>query len=56
MSRSQMKPQKRKGLWKKKVAKDREEDFYDPERKDNILGRNKTRLVLWEEHLKDPKL
>ena len=22
--------------------------------KDNILGRNKTRLELWEEHLKDP--
>ena len=21
---------------------------------DNILGRNKTRLELWEEHLKDP--
>ena len=26
----------------------------DPARKDNILGRNKTRLELWEEHLKDP--
>ena len=23
-------------------------------REDNILGRNKTRLALWEEHLKDP--
>ena len=28
--------------------------FCDPERKDNILGRNETRLELWEEHLKDP--
>ena len=35
-------------------AKDRREDFYDPARKDNILGRKKTRLELWEEHLKDP--
>ena len=31
------------------------EDFYDPARKDNILRRNKTRLELWEEHLKAPK-
>ena len=37
-----------------KAAKDREEDFCDPARKDNILGRNKTRLELWEEHLKEP--
>ena len=37
-----------------KAAKDRREDFYDPDRKDNILGRNRTRLELWEEHLKDP--
>ena len=28
--------------------------LYDPERKDNISGRNKTRLELWDEHLKDP--
>ena len=39
-----------------KAAKDRKEDFYDPARKDNILSRNKTRLVLWEEHLKDIQL
>ena len=45
--------QKTRALWKMK-AKDRREDFYDPERKDNILGRNQTRLELWEEHLKDP--
>ena len=30
------------------------EKYYDPEREDNILVRNKTRLALWEEHLKDP--
>ena len=37
-----------------KAAKDnRREEFYDPARKDNILGRNTTRLELWEEHLKD---
>ena len=37
-----------------KEAKDRTEEFYDPAREDNILGRNNTRLELWEEHLKDP--
>ena len=36
------------------AAKDRGEKCYDPARKDNILGRNNTRLELWEEHLKDP--
>ena len=41
-------------LWKMKAARDGGEDFCDPEREDNILGRNKTRLELWEEHLKDP--
>ena len=46
--------QKAKALWKMKAARDSGEDFYDPERNDNILGRNKTRLELWEEHLKDP--
>ena len=46
--------QKAKALWKMKAARDSGEDFYDPERKDNILGRNKTRLELWEEHRKDP--
>ena len=29
-----------------KAAKDRREVFYDPARKDNILGRNETRLEL----------
>ena len=37
-----------------KAAKDMGEDFHDPERKDNMLGRSKTRLELWEKHLKDP--
>ena len=46
--------QKAKALWKMKAARDGGDDFYDPERKDNILGRSKTRLELWEEHLKDP--
>ena len=37
-----------------KATKDAGEEYYDPELEDNILGRNKTRLELWEEHLKDP--
>ena len=45
---------KAEALWAMKAAKDREEDFCDPARKDNVLGRNKTRLELWEEHLKEP--
>ena len=32
----------------------REKQYYDPTREDNILGRNKTRLALWEGHFKDP--
>ena len=31
-----------------KAAKDREDEFYDSARKENILG------VEWEEHHKDP--
>ena len=46
--------QQAKALWKMKAAKDAGEEYYDPTRGDNILGRNKTRLALWEEHLKDP--
>ena len=46
--------QKAKALWKMKAAKDAGEEYYDPTREDNILRKNKTRLVLWEEHLKDP--
>ena len=37
---------KAKAVCKMKAARDSGEDFYDPERKDNILGRNKTRLEL----------
>ena len=46
--------QKARALWSMKAAKDRREEFHDPARTDNILGRNRTRLELWEEHLKDP--
>ena len=45
---------KAKALLAMKAAKDRREDFFDPAREDNILRRKKTRLELWEEHLKDP--
>ena len=33
-----------RALWAMKAAKDRREEFYDRARKDNIFGRNKTRL------------
>ena len=46
--------QEAKALWALKAAKDRWEDCYDPARKDNIQGRNQTRLELCTEHLKDP--
>ena len=46
--------QKAKALWAIKAAKDRGKHFYDPARKEIILGRNQTRLELWGEHLKDP--
>ena len=46
--------QKAKALWKMKAAKDAGEEYHDLMRKDSIKGRNKTRLALWEEHLKDP--
>ena len=42
--------QKARALWRTKAARDSGEDFYDPEREDSILGRNKTRPELWEEH------
>ena len=47
--RKPMEVTKARALWKMKAARDRRED-----RKDNISGRNKTRLELWEEHLRDP--
>ena len=46
--------QKAKALCAMKAAWDRSEDCYDPARKEDILGRTRTRLVLWEEHLRDP--
>ena len=48
--------QKAKALWKMKAAKDPGEEYYDPTREDNILGRNKTRSALWKEHLKASKI
>ena len=39
---------------RKPVGSQRQEEFYDPARKDNILRMKQTRLKLWEEHLKDP--
>ena len=44
----------RGGIQRDGGAKDRKEEFNDPARKDHILGRNTTRLELWEEHIKDP--
>ena len=45
---------KARALWAKKAAKDRRDEFYDPAREEDMSRRNKTRLELWEEHLKDP--
>ena len=45
--------QKAKALWAMKAAKDRKEEFYDRAREEDISTRNKTRLELWEGHLKD---
>ena len=46
--------QRAEALWAMKAAKDRREEFYDPAREENIMGGDKTRLELWEEHLKEP--
>ena len=46
--------QKAKALWKMKAAKDAGEEYDYPTRKDNMRGRNETRLALWEDNLKDP--
>ena len=45
--------QKIKALWKMKAAKGAGDSILRPTRADNILGRNKTRLALWEEHLQN---
>ena len=50
-----MKVKKAKALGAMEAAKDMGEEFCDPARKENILGRRQTRLELCEEHLKkDP--
>ena len=36
---SQVKVKKAKALWATKAAKDRSEEYYDPARKEDILGR-----------------
>ena len=41
-------------LEKMKAAKNCGEEYYGPTRECKILGRNKTRLTLLEEHLKNP--
>ena len=38
--------QKAKALWKMKAAKDAGEEYCDPTREDDILGRNRTRSAL----------
>ena len=47
---------KARALWAMQAAEDGKEEFYDPARKDNLLGRNETRQELWEEHLEDPNV
>ena len=49
-----MKVKKAKAMWAMKAAKDTSEESDDPARREDFLGRTKTRLELWEEHLKDP--
>ena len=54
MSKKPQEAQKAKALWVMKTAKDRKEKFYDSAREEDISRRNKTRLELWEQQLKDP--
>ena len=37
-----------------KVVKDTEEQYHDPEREEDIEGRNEKHLTLWEQQLKNP--
>ena len=46
--------QKAKAILENEGSQGQERDFYDQNAKDNTLGSNKTRLELWDEHLKDP--
>ena len=50
------KPQEAQALWQMKAAKDAGVEYYDPSREDNILWRNKAKLALLEEHLRDPNV
>ena len=52
-SRSRVK-KRRKPFWALTAARDRDEEFYDPARKEDVPGRTKNRLELWEEHRKHP--
>ena len=49
-----MRVKKAKALWAVETAWDRSEEYHDPARKEVILCRTRTRLDLWDEHLKDP--
>ena len=49
-----MRVKKAEALWAMNADWHRCEEHNDPARKEDILGRTKTRLDLWEEHLKDP--
>ena len=49
-----MRVKKAKALGAMNAAWNRSEEYYDPARKEHILGRTKTRVELWEEHIKDP--
>ena len=49
-----MRVRKAEALWAMKAAWDRSDEDYDPARKEDVLGRTRTRLDFWEEHLKDP--
>ena len=49
-----MRVKKRKPFWAMTAAWDRSEEFCDPAGKEDISDRTRTRLDLWEEHLKDP--
>ena len=51
---SRVRVNKRKALWAMKAARGRGEECFDPARKEDILGRTKNRLELWEYNLKDP--
>ena len=46
--------QKNESLLGNESGLEQGEEFYDPVCKEDILGRTKTRLELWEEHLMDP--